>query len=98
MNARRAEEVVRKIAAKDTDVQFTIHANERMEERDISLADVMRVLRKGSVEEPPKSGKGKGEWKVKVTRHQRGCRDIGVVTLIIRESKLLILTVEWEDL
>jgi hypothetical protein len=98
MNARRAEEVVRKIAATDTAIQFTTHAQERMEERDISLADVVRVLRNGTVEEPPKAGKGKDEWKVKVIRHHRGCRDIGVVTLVVRESKLVILTVEWEDL
>ena len=98
MNARRAEEVIRKIAVNDTAIQFTTHAQERMEERDISLADVVRVLRNGTVEEPPKAGKGKDEWKAKVIRHQRGCRDIGVVTLVVRESTLLILTVEWEDL
>lgn len=98
INARRAEELVRAIAERDRSVKFTTHALERMDLRDISLADVMRVLMKGTIQDPPKVGKGRNEWKVKVIRHHRGCRDIGVVTMIIREAQLLILTVEWEDL
>lgn len=98
MDARCAEKMVQTIAETDTAVKFTSHALGRMEERDISLADVMRVLRKGFVDEPPRPGRKKGEWSVKIVRHHRGCRDIGVVTVIVQESILKIITVEWEDL
>lgn len=90
--------LVKQIALCSKNVRFTDHAEERMEERDISLHDVFRVLQKGSVYDVPRPGKKKGEWICKIERHARGNRDIGVVSVIVREEHLLILTVEWEDL
>lgn len=98
MNAKRAEALIRKLADDSKRVRFTTHANERMEERDISLADALRVLRNGTVEGQPEPGNKPSEWKCKMVRHARGNREIGVITIIIRESYLLVKTVEWEDL
>lgn len=98
MSARQAEALIKQLASDSTKVRFTIHANERMEERDISLADVLRVLCRGTVEGLPERGTKNGEWKCKMVRHARGNREIGVITIIVRESYLLIKTVEWEDL
>lgn len=98
LSPRQAEQKIRDISLDSANVRFSTHAQERMEERDISLHDVFRVLRKGSIIETPRNGKRCGEWVVKVERHARGNRDIGVVTAIVQDSHLIIITVEWEDL
>jgi len=77
-------------------VVFTDHAQIRMEERGISMPDVLRILRHGDIEDPP-SEDHPGEWKCKVTDKLRG-RTAGVVTVIIdADEQLIIVTVEWED-
>ena len=44
------------------------------------------------------AGKKSGEWKCKVIRKaERSARWIGVVTVVIRDERLFVLTVEWED-
>jgi len=98
MTAKRAEALIKQLAQDSKNIRFTTHANERMEERDISLADVVRVLCQGSIEGHPEEGLKSGEWKCKMVRHARGNREIGVISIIVKEAYLLIKTVEWEDL
>jgi len=98
MTAQRAELIIKGLAKESKSVRFSEHALERMEERDISLADVTRVLCNGYIEGAPEKGKKANEWKCKMVRHARGNREIGVITIIIREEFLFIKTVEWEDL
>lgn len=76
------------------------HAEERMLERDIDMIDVLRVLKTGEIVGVIEAGIGPGEWKCKVTaspRYPEMKREIGVVTIVVRSSRLLIKTVEWED-
>jgi hypothetical protein len=43
-------------------------------------------------------GKREGEWKVKMVGVPDGTsRKMGVVPIVVREERLLIKTVEWED-
>ena len=98
LTAKRAETLIRKLAERSQNVVFSHHAMLRMEQRTISLMDVFNVLTKGFVEATPKPAKSHGEWVCKVVRHARGNRDIGVITILIREERLFIKTVEWEDL
>ena len=58
----------------------------------------VEVLRKGDVKGDIEAGKNPGEWKVKVVKQIKGRREIGVIVLIMRQSRLFIKTVEWEDL
>jgi hypothetical protein len=92
-----AQERIRDIAWDSDRVIFTNHAEERMEERGISRPEVLEALRGGYVDESPKE-EFAGEWKCKVTSKLRG-RTAGVVTIVVdARSKLVIVTVEWEDL
>ncbi len=89
---------IRHIAEVDRQIYLSCHAKERMEQRSITRLDVIRVLRRGHIDGPIEPGDGPGEWKCKVVANVRGSRDIGVVTLIIGSDRILVKTVEWEDI
>jgi hypothetical protein len=78
-------------------ITFSEHAQDRMFERDISDLDVYRVLSRGAIKGPIRAGRKPREWVCKVAWRLRGSRDIGVVVVVIREERLWINTVEWED-
>lgn len=85
--------------AKDSkNVAFSDHAEERMDERGITDLDALRVLRTGEISGPIEPGKYAGEWKCKIVAPVKGRREVGVATLLIRNRKLRVKTVEWEDI
>lgn len=88
---------IRFLAGVTGQVIITDHAQERMEERGIYLDDVYRVLRLGELKGPPEVGCEPGDVVCKVVATPRGSRQIGVVTVVLVDEKLLIVTVEWED-
>lgn len=88
---------VHRLAALDR-VAFTDHAYERMEERDITDLQALRVLQRGSLTGPIEQGNKPGEWKCKITDTVRGAREVGVVTIVVFLRRLIVKTVEWEDL
>jgi hypothetical protein len=89
-------ERIRELARKGA-VSFSDHAFDRMDERGISDVQVQRVLQSGEIRGDIEPGRNAGEWKCKVVDQVKGMREIGVATLIIRNAKLFIKTVEWED-
>ena len=91
-----AERRIRAIAADSGKVILGDHAVERMAERDIFDFDVLRILRDGSIRGDPERTP-RGEWKCKMVMRLRGGRDAGVVTIILRDDRLFVKTVEWED-
>lgn len=91
-------ETIRSIAADSRNVAFGAHALERMEEREITTLDALRVLRIGEIVGDIEPGKNAGEWKCKVVAGRRGSREIGVATVVLSRGRLFIKTVEWEDL
>lgn len=91
-------DMIRRLAEEDRQVYLSFHAKERMNLRSITRIDVIRVLRRGHIDGDIVAGQAPGEWKCKVVANVRGSRDIGVVTLVIGGDKLLVKTVEWEDL
>jgi Domain of unknown function (DUF4258) len=98
LSAADAQERVRWISWHSENVIFTDHAQERMEERGISMPEVLEVLRCGYVDDPP-IREIHGDWKCKVTMKYQTGRTIGVVTVIMdAASELIIVTIEWEDL
>jgi len=97
MRHKTAQEIVRRQAADSSNVILGDHARERMQERDISDIEVYRVLREGEIEGEPEKTE-QGEWKVKVCKRLKGNRDAGVVTIILRDERLFVMTVEWEDI
>ena len=96
LTANEAKRRIHQTATRTEHVIFGDHALERMEERGITDAQVYEVLRNGDVTEPPALTQ-LGEWKCKIVKQLRGGREIGVLTIILKNGKLFIKTVEWED-
>ncbi|MBX3598258.1 MAG: DUF4258 domain-containing protein [Rhizobiaceae bacterium] len=88
---------VRFLAQDTSFISWSRHARERMEERDISIRMAVTVIREGYLKGEVVAGKSQGEWKAKIVRNAKGRRDVGVVVLLFRNDRLLVKTVEWED-
>lgn len=74
------------------------HADERLLERGFDVFDVYKTLENGYFAGGIEAGVNEGEWKVKVVDTPEGTsRKMGVVTIVVKEKRLLIKTVEWED-
>jgi hypothetical protein len=96
--ARNLMAVIRSLVD-HTDIVLLDHAEERMRGRDIDMFDVRQVLKTGEIVGTIEPGINADEWKCKVTaspRFPEDKREIGVVTIVVRASRLLIKTVEWE--
>lgn len=90
--------IIQSIADHSECVDFTDHAFERMDERDISTRDVFRIFRRGTIAGEIEPGKRADEWRCKVIYRLKGNRDAGVVTVVCSQQRLLVITVEWEDI
>jgi hypothetical protein len=97
MNTKRAEATVRGLALEQSNVVVTLHAEERMLERGFNNRDLLNVLTTGQIINQPVLTE-RGEWKCKVVKRIRGSRDAGVVTVIAKGDRLIVLTMEWEDM
>ncbi len=91
-----AERRIKAIAAVTSNIKWSFHALERMEERGIPDVDVLRILRQGVIAGPPRADRP-GEWTCKMVRTIRGRREAGFVVIILLGDRLLVKTVEWED-
>jgi hypothetical protein len=98
VTAAIAEKRIRQIAGDSDNIKWSLHALQRMEEREIFDIAVLRVLRAGTISGNPEETPREGEWKCKMVRRIRGAREAGVVAILLRREFLLIKTVEWEDL
>jgi hypothetical protein len=82
------------------------HVFERSAQRNIDIHDAtevlrlgeIEVLRLGEIEGPIEPGVNPGEWKCKVTaKPDKSSRRLGVAVVVVRDERLFLLTVEWED-
>jgi hypothetical protein len=89
---RELQERIRLIAKVTVQVAFSDHALDRMDERDIS-----DVLRSGLIEGAPWIEPKSGDDACKVVLRLKRSRAIGVVTIVLKVDKLVVKTVEWED-
>jgi Domain of unknown function (DUF4258) len=92
------EQMVRRLAADTSNIKWSKHALTRMHERGITDKVAIDVLRRGSQKGATEGGDNPGEWKVKMTYQGKGRRDVGVVVITVRNARLFVKTVEWEDL
>ena len=94
----RLVRAVRKRAEDSANIIFSSHAQQRMYERDISDADVLRILQNGDLRGAVEPAKERSGQKVKMVYRLRGNREAGVVTIVFAHTtQLLVVTVEWED-
>lgn len=89
---------IQRLAKESKNVAFSSHAEERMDERGITDLDALRVLRSGSISGAIEPGAYEGEWKCKIIAPVKGRREVGVVTILVKNRKLRVKTVEWEDI
>jgi hypothetical protein len=80
-------------------VGFSAHAfRDRSEARGIDFPDALAVLKRGYISGEIEPGINIGEWTCKVIdKAEKSSRWIGVPVVVIRNARLLIITVEWED-
>jgi hypothetical protein len=99
LRADEAERIIRERAAVTSKVIFGVHAFERVEERSITQADAMTILRQGRIEGAPALAANGVDWKVVVVRRMPGGREAGAVSVIYRppSNELFVVTVEWMD-
>lgn len=85
--------------AKERKIGFLDHADVRLRQRGFDIFDVFAALDKsGRIDGSIEAGKNEGEWKVKIVDVPEGTsRKMGVITIVVKERRLLIKTVEWED-
>ena len=79
-------------------IGYLDHADERLVERGFDVFDVYGTLENGYLADDIEAGANEGEWKVKIVDTPEGTsRKMGVVTIVVKDKRLLIKTVEWED-
>ena len=97
MRPSTLRDLVRRLSQDTGNIAWGKHALERMAERDIRDYVVVDVLREGEISGSFEPGSNPGEWKAKFVKEVRGRRQAGVVVIVIRNAKLFVKTVEWED-
>ena len=90
--------LIRKLAAEGK-IGFLNHSQfERMPERGCDIFDIKEVIAFGMIVGPIDRGIHPGEWKVKIVGKVDGTsRKMGVVVIVVRDTRILIKTTEWED-
>lgn len=92
-----AQRRVRELAKNTSNLVWTDHIKERMEQRGIDSDAVLRILRDGDVEGEPIETNTPGDWKIKMARKMGNGRVAGVVTVLVQNNRLVLKTAEWED-
>jgi hypothetical protein len=90
---------IRRLAASGA-YSFSQHAFDgRMVERGFDLDDVLKIMALGDIDGPIVAGRRDGEWRCTVVgKLAWTSREAGVVTVVVRESRLIFVTVEWMDI
>jgi hypothetical protein len=88
-----------RVLAAEGKLSFTSHAlDERMPERGIDAKDVLDLLSNGEIEGEVQAGNRKSEWRCLVVGNlEWSSRNAGVVTIVVRDERLIVVTVEWMD-
>lgn len=89
--------MVHELAADSRNIAWSQHARERFEQRGISIRMALDVLRNGRISGEIVAGNMAGEWKAKIVNLVPGRREVGVVAILVKESRVFVKTVEWED-
>ena len=78
---------------------FSRHAfEERMVERGFDIDDVLKIVALGDIQGTIVAGRRAGEGRCTVVgKLPWTSREAGLVTVVLRESRLIFVTVEWMD-
>lgn len=90
-------QTVRRLAAVEANIAWSRHARLRFGQRDITIRMALDVLTRGEIRGKIVCGSNAGEWKAIIIAPITGRRKMGVATILVKESRILVKTVEWED-
>lgn len=90
-------QIVHSLAEDTRNIAWSAHARERFAERGITNRMAVTVLRNGSIKGEIVPGNAAGEWRAKMLYPIPGRREVGVVMILVKESRILVKTVMWED-
>ena len=101
-SSREAERRIRGYArAAPIELAYTQHAEEKMEERDISAADILRVLEIGHIDDEPEEGTKPGYCKYKICGKTANTKNRQICVVVIpdpHKPAVKIITVMWRDM
>jgi len=88
-----------RMLAKAERVAFSSHVlDERLDERGFDIGDIFEILRVGDIDGAIKPGKNRDEWRCLVVGNLKWSpREVGVATVVVRQDRLIVATVEWID-
>lgn len=90
--------VIRKLLARGAYSHSAHVIDERMAERGFDFDDILKIIELGDIDGKIVRGRRDGEWRCRVVgKLNWHPREAGVVTVVIREKKLLFVTVKWID-
>ena len=87
-------------ATSSLELAYTDHAEEKMAERDISVADIFRVLETGQIYDDPREGTKPGYCKYKICGKTANTRSRQICVVVIpdpHKSAIKVITVMWRD-
>jgi hypothetical protein len=90
--------VIRKLLARGAYSHSAHVLDERMIERGFDFDDIAKIIELGDIDGKIVPGRREGEWRCRVVgKLAWHPREAGVVTVVIREKRLLFVTVKWID-
>lgn len=95
LTPEEATNKIREIATDSANVSVTMHTQERMEERDFTMRDLLELLRNGYVDDEAQYNAEKNEYKYKIAR-VIDSRTAAAITVILDNQRLLIITIMWK--
>ncbi|MCY1436938.1 hypothetical protein D9M71_530790 [compost metagenome] len=97
MSLADLERLIHLIAQDSSNVRFTVHCQERLAQRGVTLLEALRCLRRGNIQRPPAFNADKGSWEFRMS--EAPPRDIvclvGAICLDPLTHKVVAITV-WE--
>jgi hypothetical protein len=91
-----AEKRIHELAEASENIIFGDDALDDMEARSITDIQVLEILLAGFVSAQPETTEH-GDWRCKITKELRGRREAGAVVVILRNSRLFLQRVAWEN-
>lgn len=96
LGSSEAELIIRRRAAKTSNVILIGHPEEREAERGFDRVTTFRILREGHVDPASMKQLPNGDWEMVVAMRIKGRREAGVATIVVKEEeKLIVKTVMW---
>lgn len=94
LTGTRALQIIREAAKDSAYVFVTVHAQKRMSQRKITMAQLLRCLRQGRITEGPARDHIKGGWKCTVEHYTAG-ESLGASVAIetIQATGITVITV-----